>query len=845
MKKIIHAKSIKNEISMMKRNMIFTIALIMSFILQVQGAKINVPDDFTKIQEAINSSVDGDTIIVAPGTYFENVNFRGKNILLTSHYLFNEDVSFINTTIIDGSNSPSPDTASAVIFLSDEKNTAILQGFTITGGKGTIKYDTHGGFFVRIGGGIIIYNSSPTIRHNIIAYNESVNKAGVSHNGGGGIGVNTSGAIISNNIIYKNNSYDGGGAVLGPNPGAIFRNNIIAYNTTSTPGIGGGGLFIFGTQGSMINNTIAYNSSNTRGGIEIQDGVTVNLENCIIYGNKTGSGNAQIGGNGTFNVTQSNIQGGWTGEGNIDEHPMFVDFSPLILKEGSPCIDMGDTTTTSYDWEDPDNVGIALPPALGTLRNDMGAYGGNQYKSMPFLSMQLPWYEQNSIINVPENFPKIQEAINSSVDGDTILVAPGTYYENVNFRGKNILLTSHYLFDEDVSFINTTIIDGSNSQSPDTASAVIFLNDEKNTAILQGFTITGGKGSKLFDLEVGDFIRGGGGVLVYQSSPTIRHNIIAFNESINAAEGRFNAGGGIYAQFSSAIISNNIIYKNNAIDGGGALLGPNPGSIIRNNIIAYNTTIPGGFGGGGLFIRANQGKFINNTIAYNNSNGGGGFVFHNSPTVNIENCIIYDNKTGSSNTQLMGPGTFNITNTNIEGGWAGEGNMDELPLFLENSALILQDGSPCIDMGSPNADNNDWEDLDNPGFALAPALGTLRNDMGAYGGNQYKSMPYMDMVITAIEDEHGILSKGFKLNQNYPNPFFHTTTISYSISNPEFISLKVYDISGNLVKMLVNENQNSGSYSVEFDATSLPGGVYFYQIKAGEYSDVKRLVLFN
>ena len=50
-------------------------------------------------------------------------------------------------------------------------------------------------------------------------------------------------------------------------------------------------------------------------------------------------------------------------------------------------------------------------------------------------------------IYVPENFTKIQDAINSSVDGDTIIVAPGTYYEHLNFRGKNVLLSSYYLFD--------------------------------------------------------------------------------------------------------------------------------------------------------------------------------------------------------------------------------------------------------------------------------------------------------------------------------------------------------------------------------------------------------------
>jgi poly(3-hydroxybutyrate) depolymerase len=254
----------------------------------------------------------------------------------------------------------------------------------------------------------------------------------------------------------------------------------------------------------------------------------------------------------------------------------------------------------------------------------------------------------DNIINVPDDFTKIQDAINSSVDGDTIIVAPGTYYENVNFRGKNVLLSSHYLFYEDISFINNTIIDGSKPQSPDTASVVVFLSKENRKAILQGFTITGGKGTKLLDQEDHYYVRLGGGVLTYHSSPTIRHNIIAFNESINPAGVRFKGGGGISANFSNAIISNNIIYKNNATDGGGAILGKNPYAIFRNNIVAYNTTIPNNYGGGGLFIRGSQGKFINNTIAFNNSAGGGGIMIWNSPTVNIENCIIYGNTSGSS-----------------------------------------------------------------------------------------------------------------------------------------------------------------------------------------------------
>jgi hypothetical protein len=825
----------------MYKTIIFSLVLFIPFMLFSQSDRINVPDDFAKIQDAIDSSVDGDTILVAPGSYYENVNFRGKNVLVSSYYLFDEDVSFINTTIIDGSNPQSADSASVVLFLSGEKNTAILQGFTITGGKGTVKFDTRGGFFVRLGGGIIIYNSSPTIRHNIIAYNESINAAGVSHNGGGGIAANTSNAIISNNIIFKNNAHDGGGVVLGPNPGLIFRNNIIAYNTTVPTGIGGGGLFIFGPQGRFINNTIAFNHSNRGGGIEIEDNATVYIENGIIYGNRTGSSNTQIAGSGTFNITNTNIEGGWAGAGNIDEDPLFMDNTPLILQDGSPCVDKGDTSTANYDWEDPDIPGFALSPALGTLRNDMGAYGGNQYKSMPHTL-----FARNNRINVPDDFTKIQDAINNSVDGDVILVAPGTYYENINFRGKNVLLSSRYLFDEDVSFINSTIIDGSNPLFPDTASVVIFMNGEENTAILQGFTMTGGKGTIYLDPTVNLFVRSGGGVLIEDASQNISHNIIAYNEAINTAGVSRNGGGGITAQNTSAIISNNIIYKNNSGAGGGVLLGENPDAIFMNNVIAYNENNPTSLGGGGVFIRGTQGKFMNNTIAYNHSDKGGGIDLHKSPTTfNVENCIIYANTTGSTNTQIAGLTNIKITNTNIEGGWTGAGNIDEDPLFIENTPLILQEGSPCVDKGDTSAANYDWEDPDKPGFALSPALGTLRNDMGAYGGNQYKSMPFTSLEITGIKDENETIPDKLILRQNYPNPFNPATTISYSISEPATISLKVYDILGKEVITLLNEYQTSGNYKIEFDASSLSSGVYFYKMEAGAFSEIRKLSLIK
>ena len=94
---------------------VIIIVFILIFI-QLSAAIINIPDDFDSIQAGIENSADGDTILVAPGTYLENINFKGKEILLSSHFLYNEDISYIDQTIIDGSNPTNPDTTSTIVF---------------------------------------------------------------------------------------------------------------------------------------------------------------------------------------------------------------------------------------------------------------------------------------------------------------------------------------------------------------------------------------------------------------------------------------------------------------------------------------------------------------------------------------------------------------------------------------------------------------------------------------------------------------------------------------------------------------------------------------------------------
>jgi len=85
----------------------------------------------------------------------------------------------------------------------------------------------------------------------------------------------------------------------------------------------------------------------------------------------------------------------------------------------------------------------------------------------------------------------------------------------------------------------------------------------------------------------------------------------------------------------------------------------------------------------------------------------------------------------------------------------------------------------------------------------------------------------------------------YYLKQNYPNPFNPSTRIQYSINNSEFVSLKVYDVLGNEIAVLVNEEKSAGDYEVEFNASGLTSGVYFYQLKSGSYLETKQMLLMK
>lgn len=453
----------------------------------------------------------------------------------------------------------------------------------------------------------------------------------------------------------------------------------------------------------------------------------------------------------------------------------------------------------------------------------------------------------SNIINVPGNYSTIQAAILASVNGDTVLVQPGTYMENINFRGKQIVLTSRYYLTHNPSDIWATVINGSTPSQPDSASCVIFNNHEDSTTVLQGFTITGGTGTKWQDEHGAGRYREGGGILVAYSSPTIQFNIIHSNQCVDLTGVVSTGGGGIRAGDSYQHIYNNIIMNNTGRYGAGMVLNY-AGGDVRNNVICVNYGSNAYGAGSGMWINGSFSRpkvIVNNTIVNNSALAGTCGVYTNSSTT-LRNNIIWGN---TSPTGVQISGSVIVTYCDVQGGFTGAGNIDALPVFADSN-YYLSSGSPCIDKGDSSSIYNDPEDPNNLGHALYPAMGLLRNDMGAYGGPLAK---ILSNVLIGIKQSGTNTSSSYVLYQNYPNPFNPDTKIKFNIplsrGVPEgrgvSVRLVIYNLLGKEVSLLINRQLSPGTYEVSWNASDYPSGVYFYTLKTNNFSDTRKMILLK
>jgi hypothetical protein len=349
-----------------------------------------------------------------------------------------------------------------------------------------------------------------------------------------------------------------------------------------------------------------------------------------------------------------------------------------------------------------------------------------------------------TVHNVPASFATIQSAVDAATNGDTVLVQPGTYLENFSFLDKNLVVASKYLLTKDPNDIWTTILDGSAPAFPDTASVVRITGGQDSTAMLIGFTITGGKGTKWRDISDHLVYREGGGILVEGGFPVIANNYIVNNEAINKSGSTSAGGGGLRAGFGTRVtLIGNIIAFNRGLYGAGLVSFHCP-MVIKNNIIWKNS---GGndFGGAGIWMWNNSAEgasvIENNTVVANSTTlDGGGLSLQNS-TATLINNIFRDNTAGSgAQISAPPPAVLTASYNDIQGGFVGTSNTNEDPLFAATNYLLTV-GSPCVDSGNALSGYDDREDLAHPGLALTPSLGTVRNDRGAYGGNGAPTLP--------------------------------------------------------------------------------------------------------
>ncbi len=129
------------------------------------------------------------------------------------------------------------------------------------------------------------------------------------------------------------------------------------------------------------------------------------------------------------------------------------------------------------------------------------------------------------------------------------------------------------------------------------------------------------------------------------------------------------------------------------------------------------------------------------------------------------------------------------------------------------------------------------------GASIASLTGVLR-----YANGNYKLEPRTNAdfgTVTGIRRDPTRVPAAFSLDQNFPNPFNPTTTIRYSVPKASIVTLKVYNILGQMVATLVNQRQGAGTYTVDFEASRFASGVYFYRLTAGSFSSVKKMMLLK
>ncbi len=475
-----------------------------------------------------------------------------------------------------------------------------------------------------------------------------------------------------------------------------------------------------------------------------------------------------------------------------------------------------------------------------------------------------------AIINIPEEQPTIQAGIDIAAESDTVLVAPGTYFENLDLREKSITLASHYLTTADTTYIHETVIDAQKNGK----MGINIQNEEVGHEVsIAGLTVQ----NATFKLTIGE----GYGIrckntkahfewlVIQKNSPTgfscsmsdiVIDNTLISNNRLYSYGKAFSAHTcnvtmtntcvinnsvdyGINFQNCDSVLCDNILVKNNSDIG---ILCTASNATIKNSVIADN-------GEHDLSAGSNDITIINSVI-YSQKEYYERNIICSDCTVRFINSIIWDN---TKDEQISVPwelpsnpkATLIFSNSIIKGGLDGivayypssemkadiftEGELYEFdPLFIdpENGDFHLQENSPAIDTGTAYFEWDGEIILDlqpEEYYGAAP-------DIGAY---EY------DPTVS-VETSELFPQTAHLLNPS-PNPFNPSTTISFTLSEPSVIVLSIYNINGQHVTDLASGQFAAGVHSAVWNAEGMASGVYFCVLDTGGAVEAKRLLLLR
>lgn len=453
-----------------------------------------------------------------------------------------------------------------------------------------------------------------------------------------------------------------------------------------------------------------------------------------------------------------------------------------------------------------------------------------------------------TIHTVPRDYQSIQDAVNISWPGDTVLVYPGTYYENVLLHTNRITLASEYLFSRNYDDIRNTAIDANDFMSPLQISSV---NGQVN---IIGLTLLHASNSGI-DIDTSDVLlsrlrikennspRGGGinirqsdvhidncsvyknssnqsgasGISISSSTVTIDNSRIHHNEG-------FCDGGGIGINTSSVYINNTVIHNNHPIIWGGGIVAIG-GSFLRLDrvLVAQNNCIKGG----GLYVDDCTVELINCTICDNVANDECGSIYFDDCSPVVLNTIIYNN---------YPVGLYDGMTANyslIEDGYEGEAILDTLPGFVNPYDMNYQllSTSPCIDAGTDFYVVNGDTVVDIP---EADFIGASP-DLGMY-----------EFIYVGVEDTGAVFLPGsIVLVDAFPNPFNSGQTIRVTLRESSPVRLSVFDLLGREISVLTDKRFSPGVHQFTLDAVSWPGGTYFLRTQTKHQDKTTKIILLK